>query len=524
MAERAGPVTPRVALMGGLAAGAILLLVLGSISAVALRAEAWNGLKPSDWAALRFTLLQAVLSAAISVGLAIPVARALARRRFRGRGALITLLGAPFILPVIVAVFGLLAVFGRSGMASQILGWLGLPPLSIFGLHGVVLAHVFFNLPLAVRLILQGWMAVPAERFRLAASLNFSGRDIARHIEWPVLREVVPGALMTVFLICTTSFAVALTLGGGPRATTIELAIYQAFRFDFDLSRAALLALLQVAVSGTAALIALRVAQPAEQGGGLDRIAARWDASTPTARTLDAVFLSLVALFLLAPLLSIVIRGLPGILGLPAPVFAAAGRSVLVALTSTALTLALALPLAVLAHRLRGRGGKAIEGLGYLTIAASPLVIGTGLFIVIFPFANPVALALPVTALVNAAMALPFALRVLAPALAGVEDSYGRLADSLRLTGIARLRLLWLPRLRRPLGFAAGLAAALSMGDLGVVALFADPEGATLPLVLYRLMAAYRTGDAAAAALLLLMLSLAAFWVFDRGGRMDADT
>ena len=52
---------------------------------------------------------------------------------------------------------------------------------------------------------------------------------------------------MLVFLLCMTSFAVALTLGGGPRATTLELAIYQAVRFDFDLGRAAWLALIQFA-------------------------------------------------------------------------------------------------------------------------------------------------------------------------------------------------------------------------------------------------------------------------------------
>ena len=33
-----------------------------------------------------------------------------------------------------------------------------------------------------------------------------------------------------IFVICLSSFAVALTLGGGPRATTLELAIYQAMR------------------------------------------------------------------------------------------------------------------------------------------------------------------------------------------------------------------------------------------------------------------------------------------------------
>ena len=40
---------------------------------------------------MRFTLLQSVLSALLSVALAVPVARALARRRFPGRGLLITL-------------------------------------------------------------------------------------------------------------------------------------------------------------------------------------------------------------------------------------------------------------------------------------------------------------------------------------------------------------------------------------------------------------------------------------------------
>lgn len=61
------------------------------------------------------------------------------------------------------------------------------------------------------------------------------------------------------------------------------------------------------------------------------------------------------------------------------------------------------------------------------------------------------------------------------------------------------------------------------MGDLGVIALFSDPERATLPLQMYRLMAAYRMDDAAGAALLLLILALAVFWLFDRGGRVNAD-
>ncbi|MFV2037730.1 MAG: thiamine/thiamine pyrophosphate ABC transporter permease ThiP, partial [Paracoccaceae bacterium] len=298
---------------GLVAAALIAVLTLGTLGAVGWRAEGWSGLSAADWAAVRFTLWQALLSAAISTILAIPVARALARRRFVGRGVLVTLLGAPFILPVIVAVLGLLAVFGRNGLVSVALGWIGLPPVQIYGLQGVVLAHVFFNLPLATRLILQGWMAIPAEQFRLAAALGFSSRDVARVLERPMLRALLPGVFMVIFVIATTSFAVALTLGGGPRATTIELAIYQAFRFDFDLGRAALLGVVQFGLGAGAAAVMLWVHVPQARTSGLDRVVRRWDGRGRWLRLCDAGWIVLASGFLLLPLLMVVTRGAPGL-------------------------------------------------------------------------------------------------------------------------------------------------------------------------------------------------------------------
>lgn len=517
MARRAEPVGPRAGLG---AAALVAALIAGSLLAVLLRAEPGRGLGPSDWAAIRFTVIQAGLSALISAGLAVPVARALARRRFAGRRMLITLLGVPFILPVIVAVLGLLAVFGRGGWISAAAGALGLPPLQVYGLHGVVLAHVFLNLPLATRLILQGWQDIPAERFRLAAQLGAGPGAIWRLLEKPMLVRILPGVLAVIFAICLTSFAVALTLGGGPRATTIELAIYQAFRFDFDLGRAAMLSCIQIALTGAAALIALRAARNEAPGGELDRPVQRWDARGRFYRILDGGVILLAALFLLMPLTAIVLAGLPGLPGLPASVFAAAFNSVIVALLSMAITLLLAVPMAVAVAL---GWARTVELAGLLGLAASPLVIGTGLFIVIYPLADPFALALPVTALVNAVMALPFVLRILIPRTRQVVDRYGRLALSLNMAGRPFLRRVLLPRMRAQIGFAAGLAAALSMGDLGVIALFADPEVATLPLQIYRLMGSYQMQAAAGAALLLLMLSVALFWILDRGGRWHAE-
>lgn len=517
MADRAVP----LARWPGTGAAALVgALILGALAAVALRAEPGQGLGAADWAAVRFTVVQAVLSALISVVLAVPVARALARRRFAGRRALIALLGAPFILPVIVAVLGLLAVFGRAGWISAALGWTGLPPVQIYGLHGVVLAHVFFNLPLAARLILQGWQEIPAERFRLAAQLGAGPRDIWRLLERPMLMRVAPGAAAVVFAICLSSFAVALTLGGGPRATTIELAIYQAFRFNFDLGRAALLSCVQIALTVAAALVALRLGRGDGFGGGLERPVQRWDANTRRHRALDGALIALAALFLMLPLAAIVTSGAPGLAKLPPSVWQAALNSVLVALASTVVLLLLALPMA--ATVAAGRGSM-VELAGLLGLAVSPLVIGTGLFVILNPLTDVFALALPLTALVNAVMALPFAMRILIPRARQVVAQNGRLALSLDMSSSLFFAHVLLPRMRPQIGFSAGLAAALSMGDLGVIALFADPDRATLPLQVYRLMGAYQMQAAAGAALLLLALSMALFWVLDRGGRGHAE-
>lgn len=518
MVDRAQPLKPW---FGIIAAALVAAMILATLAAVALRAEAGAGFGRADWSALRFTLLQATLSALISVALAVPVARALARRRFIGRRALITIMGAPFILPVIVAVLGLLAVFGRAGWLNQLTGFIGLPHIQIYGLHGVVLAHVFFNLPLATRLILQGWQEIPAEKFRLAAQLGFGPAAMLKHIELPLLRRVVPGALAVVFAICLSSFAVALTLGGGPRATTIELAIYQAFRFDFDLARAALLSVTQLGLTVLAALLVLQSAGATAFDSGLGRAVRRWDGQSRSARICDGASIILAAAFLMLPLAAVILSGLQTLPDVAPLMLRPALISILVALASTLILLALALPMA--AATALGRGVGLFEMVGLLGLATSPLVIGTGLFILIRPIADPTALALPVTALVNAVMALPFALRILIPRAREIIRRHGRLALSLGMAGRPFIRHVLLPGLRPQIGFAAGLTAALSMGDLGVIALFADPDHATLPLQIYRLMGAYRMADAAGAALLLLGLSLAIFWLFDRGGRWHAE-
>jgi thiamine transport system permease protein len=189
---------------------------------------------------------------------------------------------------------------------------------------------------------------------------------------------------------------------------------------DFDLGKATSLALVQFLICGTVSLLAFLVPLPQTNGLGLDRVLQRLDGRRH--RLWDGFWISIATAFLVLPLGAVLFRGLRHLLELPPQILAASVTSLTIAIISTALCLAMALSLS-LAFARRGALARSLaEATGILGLASSPLVVGTGLFVLIFPYAQPMDFALPITASVNAMMALPFALRVLMPA---VQETYG---------------------------------------------------------------------------------------------------
>ncbi len=143
----------------------------------------------------RFTLWQALLSTALSVIPAIFVARAFNRHpHFFGRSLILRLFALPLALPAIVAALGVLSLLGRAGyFAGPLSSLTGATWPGIYGLSGILIAHVFFNLPLATRLFLQALETVPADQWRLASQLGMGAGPVFRLIEWPVLRSAIAG-------------------------------------------------------------------------------------------------------------------------------------------------------------------------------------------------------------------------------------------------------------------------------------------------------------------------------------------
>ncbi|MBZ9557542.1 MULTISPECIES: thiamine/thiamine pyrophosphate ABC transporter permease [unclassified Modicisalibacter] len=521
--------------LGGLAWLIVVGLGAGSLGALLWRAPAvdpgalWHD--PYLGSVLRFTLTQATLSSVISLGLAIPVAVALARRpSFPGRRLLLRAMELSLVIPTLIALFGLVAVHGRQGWLAPL--WravTGEPAGYLYGLSGIVLAHVFYNLPLAARLMLQALERQPEAHWRLAAQLGMTRRAIWRCLEWPALRRALPRLAALVFTLCFTSFAIVMTLGGGPRATTLEVALYQALKFEGDLGRAALLALTQLAFCLVLWAVALHrgPATSLVATGGQRLPAGRWwrrDALGPS-RLVDAAWLAGLALLLLPPLGAVVIAGLGGLPALPdnAALWSATGLSLVMALTAAFGGLTLAVALLLGSERLRQRGAALsaglMEGGGQVILILPAMVLGTGLFLLLRPSLGGGWQGYALVVLVNAFMALPFAMQVLQGALLEASPTRRRLADQLGIPARARWRWLVWPRLRRPLGLALAYAMTLSLGDFGVVALFGSPSRPTLPMLLYQQLGGYRWQGAAATALMLLVVVVAVFALLDRLSR-----
>ncbi|RLC60635.1 MAG: iron ABC transporter permease, partial [Chloroflexota bacterium] len=128
---------------------------------------------------LWFTTWQATLSTLLTVGLALPGAYVFARYDFPGKSLVQALTTVPFVLPTIVVALAFTALLGPHGLINlALMGLLGLdrPPLNLqHTLAIILLAHVFYNYALVLRIVGASWANLDP-RFAEAARMLGAGR------------------------------------------------------------------------------------------------------------------------------------------------------------------------------------------------------------------------------------------------------------------------------------------------------------------------------------------------------------
>lgn len=513
---------PLTAVVGGL--GVIVLLV--AFYAFALSAVLNIG-RDYQWLALwqdsyirhviAFSFGQAFLSALLSVLIGVLFARAFFYQPFRGKSLILKLFSLTFVLPALVAVLGLLGIYGHSGWLARLVAVLGIDwQPNIYGLSGILIAHLFFNIPLASRLFLQALSSIPNQQRQLSSQLNIRGWQFVRLIELPYLRSQFIPAFALIFMLCFTSFTLVLTLGGGPRYTTLEVAIYQAILFEFDLPKAAMLALLQCGFC--LGLLIISTVFNGKPQSSLNFRAFWREKQSSAVQIWQVFFLSIVLIFLFSPLLSLFVSGLQWDVwrGLweNAPLWRALTFSLTLAPTAAFVAILLSMALLLFARRLAWLNAayraNFITNIGMIVLAIPTLVVALGLFIRLQDIDFQQWHLFLIVAFCNGIMAMPFVVRTLAvPMYQNMQ--YERLCQSLGVQGWQRWRIMEWQALNAPMRYAFALACALSLGDFTAIALFGSQDFTSLPYLLYQQLGAYRVKEASVTALILLLLCGALF-------------
>lgn len=206
-------------------------------------------LSPSMLEVVGFTFYQALLSTLLTLLLGLPGAYLLARYEFPGRSLFRALTAVPFIMPTLVVAAAFNSLLGPQGWLNQALMALfdlPQPPITFVNtLTAILLAHVFYNTTIVLRLVGDFWA-------RLDPRLGLAGRVLGANpwqvlwkITLPLLAPAILSAALLVFIFNFTSFGVILVLGG-PQYSTIETEIYYQTTGLFNLPLAAALSLVQL--------------------------------------------------------------------------------------------------------------------------------------------------------------------------------------------------------------------------------------------------------------------------------------
>ena len=461
---------------------------------------------------LGFTLGQATLSTALTLLLGLPGAYVFARYEFPGKALLQALATVPFVLPTVVVAAAFTALLGSYSPLRYTLG-------------AILLAHVFYNMTLVLRMVGGFWANLDPRLEEAARTLGASPWRAFREVTLPLLAPALGAAALLVFVFCFTSFGVILILGG-PRFATLEVEIYRQTITFANLPLAAALGLVQLlitlALTLTYTRLQARLARPLE-------LRPQWATQRrphkPTEIALLLATVTLLGLLLAAPPLTLVARSFDGGLRYYAALFenprrsifyvppiAAVWNSVRFALATMALALLLGLLTSLALYR--QRQSWLLDALFMLPLGTSAVTLGLGYLL---SMSRP-PLALRGTPLLiicgHTLVALPFVVRSLLPALHSIRPTLREAAATLGAPPARVFVEVDLPIIQRALAVGGVFAFTVSMGEFGATSMIARPELPTLPLAIYRFLSlpgAVNYGQALAMSTILMAVCVVGF-------------
>lgn len=481
---------------------------------------------------ISFTFYQSFLSSLLSVLIAIPGAYMLSRYDFPGKRIFLSLASLPFILPSILTVLGFVLLFGNNGIINRFLMnimKLEKPPLLIlYSLKAVLLAHVFYNFPLAIRIISNKWKKIPYELMEASYSLGYGKIKTFFSVTLKYLSSSIFTSFTLIFLYCFMSFGIILVLGGGPSLSTIEVEVYRFARISLNIEKAATLSLIESFFTILVLLIYLKCEKK-----DYFRITGKNKLRkiTKFKSMLFSIYLIPLSTVILAPILVIVLnsfikkRGYTDIFNITLywyrSIFSTIGNnfntmainsirnSILLGVMTILITVPLAL---VITYNIN----RNIKFKNYYTLIFF-LPMGISSVIIGLSYLNMnYRSSYIMIVFAHTFISLPLAVRSINNIYNTMDVSLIEASLSLGYNRLLTFFKIEIPVIKSGLITASVFSFSLSMGEMNASIMLAPNGFVTIPLAIYQLIGSYNFYGACALGSILLIVSLGTFIIMDK--------
>ncbi len=151
---------------------------------------------PAVLASLGFTLLASGLALVITLILGVPLGYVLARRSFRGKAILESLVTLPIVLPHLIAGLALLLLFAPGSPVGALATAAGLPVFDT--IWGAVFVMMYVSASYTVLASQAAFHAVSGDLVEVSRSLGATPETAFATVTWPIaLRGIVAGAVLS---------------------------------------------------------------------------------------------------------------------------------------------------------------------------------------------------------------------------------------------------------------------------------------------------------------------------------------
>jgi len=506
-----------------------------------------------------FSFIQALLSTTICLFVGLPIGFFFAKYEFKGKKIILNLLTIPFVLPPIVVLLGFIVSYGEGGWINSI--WKGITGsenvlISIFGtFEGIVLAHVFYNLSVIIRMTIPAWQSLDLEQVEVSKTLGASRWRIFWKIIFPQIINYLISSALLVFIYTFNSFAIVLYLGE-VRFQTLEVRIYKLMKASLDFSGGASLAFLQLILNTIIIILYLlferktrQMAVGREKGLQKEKLTfSRYDWKKNLSLIGLILLVLIIGIFTFAPILAVIIISFTPFASDISPFYGYAQlfsfeynpllnnsplrlllNTLLFALAATIITLLLSLMIVfVLRNRYqsikryqRSISESFISYMIILPMATSSITLALGLFLLF----NNTSLYLNAVwffiIMAHVLISVPFATRSIMASYNRIDVELLNVASTLGASRLRVFRKIEFPLILRGIIVGGIFSFAISLGEFGATNFLVRGAYGTLSIGISKLLLTQTLQLPATMASILIIVTIICFLAIQKLGDVE---